>query len=95
MAAIYYLGSKEVETKKGGRLVAFLLCHDSYHSPVVREFWLDADSEIADSVRELMPGCAVLASTVIGNERALSTISENPADIPLLDLTAFLDNSIN
>lgn len=33
MAAVYYLGCKSVSTKKGDRIVAYLLCHDSYHSP--------------------------------------------------------------
>ena len=96
MAAVYYLGSKEVETKKGDRLVCFLLCHDMYRSPVVRDFWLDAECDIAETVRGLMPGCACICSTVFGNDRALAQIAENPdPDIPLLDLTAFLDTSIN
>lgn len=96
MAAVYYLGCKEVETKKGDRVVAFLLCHDSYRSPVVRDFWLNDGSEIADTVRNLMPGCAVICATVFGDERSLARIAENPdPDIPLLDLTAFLDTSIN
>lgn len=41
-----------------------------------------------------MPGVAVRCQTEFGNERALAYIEENGVP-PVLDLTAFLDTSIN
>lgn len=93
MAAVYFLCAKEVKTKKGERFVCYLLCRDGYGSPSIRDFWLDSESQVADSVRELVPGSAVRCQTVFGNERELSFIEENP-DPPLLDLTAFLDTGL-
>lgn len=94
MAAVYYLGAKCVTTKKGEKIVAFLLCHDAYRSPVVRDFWIDKDSDIANMLIELLPGVAVRCQTVFGNERQLAYIEENSVP-PTLDLSAFLDTSIN
>lgn len=94
MAAIYFLCAKEVETKKGDRVVCYILCKDGYGSPSVRDFWLDADSEMAANVLELVPGVAVLCQTAFGNDRKLTMIEENPADLPMLDLTAFLDTKV-
>lgn len=92
--AVYYICSKEVETKKGDRLVAYLMCRDGYGSPVIRDFWIPVDESIADSIRDLMPGVAVRAQTEFGNERSLAFIEEMP-DLPILDLTAFLDSGIH
>ena len=92
--AVYYICSKEVETKKGDRLVAFLMCRDGYGSPVIRSFWLESDSDFAETFRNLMPGVAVRCQTEFGNERNLAFIEEQP-DLPILDLTAFLDTEIH
>lgn len=94
MAAIYYLCGREVTTKKGRRFVIYLLCKDGYGAPDVRDFWLDFDSDVADHAMELMPGVAVRCQTVFGNERALVFIEED-SEPPLLDLSAFLDTSLN
>lgn len=94
MACVYYLGCKSVTTKKGDMVVVFLLCHDAYHSPAIRDFWIDKDSDIANQVSELLPGVAVRCQTVFGNERQLAYIEENGVP-PVLDLTAFLDTNIN
>lgn len=96
MAVVYYIGCNEVETKKGDRVICWLLCHGEYGKPAIREFWLDASTEIAQTVLELVPGCAVLCATVFGNERSLAQIAENPdPDIPMLDLTAFHDSGVH
>lgn len=93
MAAVYYLGCKKVTTKKGDRIVAYLLCKDGYGSPAIRDFWIDPESDVASLVLDLLPGVAVRCQTVFGNERQLAFIEENSVP-PVLDLTAFLDTSI-
>lgn len=94
MAAVYYLGSKQVTTKKGERVVCSLLCHDGFQNPTVRQFWIDKESDVAALVLDLLPGCAVRCQTVFGDERTLAYIEENLVP-PVLDLTAFLDTSIH
>lgn len=92
--AVYFICSKEVETKKGDKLVCFLMCRDGYGNPVIRSFWLDDGTPVSDSVRELMPGVGVRAQTEFENERSLAFIEEQ-SDLPILDLTAFLDSGIH
>lgn len=88
MSAVYLVDKKEVKTKNGERLVISLLCKDGYGNPAVRQFWLPADSDVAQSADEIMVGSAVRLNTVFGNERSLAFIEENPNPV-ILDLTDF------
>lgn len=91
MAAVYFLGYKEVSTKKGEKDVAFFLAHDVYGSPAVRSFWLN-QGQIPE-LYDVMPGAPVRCTLDMSGN--LATISELEDDrVPLLDLTAYLDNSL-
>lgn len=91
MAAVYFLGYKEVSTKKGEKDVAFFLAHDVYGSPAVRSFWLN-QGQIPE-LYDVMPGAPVRCTLDMSGN--LATISEFEDDrVPLLDLTAYLDNSL-
>lgn len=91
---VYFVCAREIETKKGDRVVCYILCKDGYGAPCVRDFWLDADSCLAANALELVPGVAVNVQTAFGNDRKLTLLEENPLDIPMLDLTAFLDTKL-
>lgn len=94
MSAVYLLGCKEVETKKGKSIVASLLCKDGWGNPAVRAFWIPAESPVAEEVMLLPVGCPVIPQTVFGNDRTLCGISEddNPAH-PCIDLSGFWANN--